>query len=95
MAEPLPALLLQPLPVSASPPHRPVLTPSVAPSLLQPPVQPPMQSELLPPKPVPVYSDAVRSPAIVVGKYPAVSDVQSDRCLCPWGQCAPDGWPQV
>uniref|UniRef100_A0AC11D7G7 Minichromosome maintenance complex component 3 associated protein n=1 Tax=Ovis aries TaxID=9940 RepID=A0AC11D7G7_SHEEP len=57
-AEPLPALLLQPLPVSASPPHRPVLPPSVAPSLLQPPVQPPMQSELLPPKPVPVYSDA-------------------------------------
>ena len=71
-AEPLPALLLQPLPVSASPPHRPVLPPSVAPSLLQPPVQPPMQSELLPPKPVPVYSDAVRSPAIVVGKHPAV-----------------------
>ncbi|XP_068844860.1 germinal-center associated nuclear protein [Capricornis sumatraensis] len=57
-AEPLPALLLQPLPVSASPPHRPALPPTIAPSLLQPPVQPPMQLELLPPKPVPVYSDA-------------------------------------
>ncbi|XP_055425839.1 germinal-center associated nuclear protein isoform X2 [Bubalus kerabau] len=57
-AEPLPALLLQPLPVSASPSHRSVLPPSMVPSLLQPPVQPPMQLELLPPKPVPVYSDA-------------------------------------
>lgn len=82
-AKPLPALLLQPLPVSASPPHHSVLPPSMAPSLLQPPVQPPMQSELLPPKPVPVYSDAVRHPPTVAGKHPAVCDVQSDRVCVP------------
>lgn len=55
----------------------------MVPSLLQPPVQPPMQLELLPPKPVPVYSDAVRHSPTVVDKHPAVSDVQSDRVCVP------------
>ncbi|XP_027950549.1 germinal-center associated nuclear protein isoform X1 [Eumetopias jubatus] len=55
---PPPALLQQPLPTPAptpaSLPHLPAPTPSTAPSLFQPPVQP----ELLPPRPVPLYSDA-------------------------------------
>ena len=29
------------------------------------------------------------------GQTSSCSNVQSDRCLCLWGQCAPDGWPQV
>ncbi|XP_004632031.1 germinal-center associated nuclear protein [Octodon degus] len=55
---PLTGLLQQPLllpaPAPAPLPHAPLLNMSVAPSLFQPSTQP----ELLPPKPVPVYSDA-------------------------------------
>lgn len=60
-----PTLLLQPLPILAPAlpylPHHPAATPSAAPGLFQPAMLPPMQPELLPAKPEPVYSEAVRS----------------------------------
>uniref|UniRef100_A0A8C0W5S5 Germinal-center associated nuclear protein n=1 Tax=Castor canadensis TaxID=51338 RepID=A0A8C0W5S5_CASCN len=76
---PPPGFLPQPLsgstPLPASLPHVPSLTLAVAPNLFQPSMQP----ELLPPKPAPKYSDAVRnlldqgSEKPIVHKCPCVS----------------------
>lgn len=86
---PPPGFLPQPLsgstPLPASLPHVPSLTLAVAPNLFQPSMQP----ELLPPKPAPKYSDAVRNLLDQGSEKPIVHKCPWHPLLCVWGLVLP------